>query len=352
MDEERRPLRSTRARRAVEVLRTSLDGGETSSYYGLLDLLWDMATYGNALAVPVFGVAGRLTRLNRIKGATARWEETTRRYRGEYVGSRQQDVFSPREVIHSRWGGRRSPNDRLGVSPLRVLARSVNLGAETEEAILREVGLGPESRAIITAAPSTVALGGDVARFPDDSQKGEDDAFGSREHGRVQTVRRAAVIEAFPETPVEKQQMKLLAHMVGQVAQFYGVPSALMNIGASATSEDFKNLRRLGVLPLVNKFLEAAQVQLLRPGAKFRVNSVAWEFEDAEGRAALMDRIMPNTGRMPVGTIDEVREIGSLGPATPETMAEIERLWEMMREPESPEGRVEPPGEPTDGTEE
>ena len=68
------------------------------------------------------------------------------------------------------------------------------------------------------------------------------------------------------------------------------------------------------------------------------MNSVAWEYEDAEGRAALAERVMPNTGRMPAGTIDEVREIISLGPASPETMAEIERLWRITgEEPSAPE---------------
>ena len=347
VDEERRPLRSARARRATEILRTSLDGGICSAYYGLVDLLYDLATTGNALAVPVFGMAGRLSRLDRIKATTASWEDRdqatgrpTGFYRGTLAGSSVSDVFSPREVIHARWGGLRSQEDRFSVSPLRVLARSVQMGTEAEEAILREFTLGPESRSILTAAPSATALegrGGSDGTIKD---------VWNREEGKSKTVRRAAEVKMLPKTPTEEQQVKLLALFTGQVSALYGVPLALLNHGGAATGEDFKNLRRLGVLPLVTKFLEAAQVLLLRPGAKFRVNSTVWEFEDAEGRAKLMDRLWPNTGRQSAASFDEFREIAGLLPASDEVRADAERISAVT--PMSPAAEEPPPPQDDD----
>ena len=334
VDEERRPLRSTRAMRAVEVLRTSLDGGRTPSYYGLMDILYDIATDGNGLVLPVYGVAGRVTRLERIEASSASWiheGSMAGHYRGTKVGTQISDVYAPGELIHARWGAVRNGTDRMGISPLRILSRSIGLGSGTEKAILRELGLGPESRAVLTAAPTTVALSQDEMPLDDDSDSERPGLFGDREPEKVEVVRRASVLNGLPETPVEKQQMKLLAHQVMAVANFYGCPPVFAGAGGSASGEDFKNLRRLGVLPLACKFLEAAQVRLLRPGARFRINSTVWEFEDANGRAALMDRLWPNTGRAPACGLDQFREVGGLGPASAEERAEIERLWQMAQ---------------------
>ena len=328
------PSRSRRSRRAVDMLRSSLDGGLTSSYQGILDLLYDVATEGNAFASPLYDSNGNVEGLRRLRPGSVTWIQTSRGsgyFRGSYEDNQMMESFSPRELIHARWTASKdsSGRGRFSPAPEKMLENSIKIGSAAELAILKEYLLGPESRSIITAAPAVHTIAG--AKSDMASQETLAKNASERKFGEVNVIKRAAIYHGLPETPVEKQQLKIIQQQVGVICGFYGAPVTLvMNMGATATNEDFKNLRRIGIRALTHKFLSALQLRLLAgTGNHFSVQTHSWDLEDADGIAALIEKARPNTGVAPVMTLDEIRRMLKLGPATPEIQDQLREFQEL-----------------------
>ncbi len=156
VDREGRTVKSGRARRVLEILASSPDGGVTPSFQFVEDAVADYVLDGNALLVPDLSADGTLMRLRRMSALHAEiiYARTgDAAYRLEPAdGPVYEELKAARDVVHVRWPRLRrhsqgaTTRESFALAPVVALRPALDIGIQGDRYIREWFSRGSKSK--------------------------------------------------------------------------------------------------------------------------------------------------------------------------------------------------------------
>lgn len=340
------------AQQRLRVLRRSLDGRETPARASYQAAVADMLRYGDAVLIPRLSPGPSISR-QRLLGVDRllpgfTWDQHRDLFRGRTQINGPMEPFRPNQVCHLRWGPPRSSGHRLSVSPLDMLGQAVRIALAADRDIVKQLRRGMTP--MVNAAPRgpNVPTGGGPSK---------DEKIDPRLKSASLQVRSGAPMIWEQEMNVQTAQhgyydasVDALRHwQLKEVARVFRVPlpnaGEQVNVGSGVVRALMVQYWNSCIRPNMQKVLDPLSLRLLPPGDRFHVSRFALVRGDIAGMAALINALMPNTGRPAIGTLHEVRDLIGFTVASDEMLEELRGPDE---QPDAPGDAVPPVTLPVD----
>ena len=322
VDSEGRSRNTRRARRVIDLLSTSPDGGVTPAHSFVEDAVADYCLDGNALILPSISGDGMLNRLQRMSP----WEaELTYAQQGEGVyrltpvdGPVVSQYAAARDVIHVRWprllrynAQNRAGRDGFALGPVIALRPALEIGLQGDRYIREWFLRGSRSKIHVDFPTS-------VGAKPLVRQQRLELAQWVRKYSKSSSplVTFGGKSSKLEDTPQDEAAKELREFQVHEVAKVFGVPAPLLGVDIVKWGTGIEQLAKLfyrfGLRQHLERFLSPFQIRLLRPGDRFYVDTTDLLRGDADAIQKMIMALQGDAQRPPIATRDELRHIAGL----------------------------------------
>lgn len=344
-------LDSRSAREMVATLTTTLDDGETAAFYFWKQEYEDLLSEGRAIMRPVFNRAGRLLRIDRIAGRRVQWDQALRLYWGpDTLESDYRNLyFSEKEVAHAKWGPANPADPRFSIAPIEKL-RDTILTAQNAQKWLSDF-FKSNFKTNLVISPSG------KAPFSTEDMKRLESLVSKYLRGEAPLiVGRGASVEQIDQKATDQQTIQVMEFLVSETARMFNLPKQLLGIGEiKGVGVLYDEYWRTCLSPTVHKMLTPLSLRMLRPGYRFKVDETASLIRGSLSELTnFMNAIRPNTGTMPMYTVNELRAKLGDSPLSDEQFAELlreHREFFAQRQSEAPGSDDSDADEDSDGDE-
>ena len=303
-DGVRRDTRSMRQK--LRVLRTSWDGGATDARHQWKQQFLDFLVEGNSLMVPYYrGDALEGVRVMDAYGAE--YLGGSNRYRGNrrVPGgiTASMETFPAADVAHARWGHYDSGRSAFSIAPIRQLRDNILTAQSAELWAQKYFNRTYKTNAIFTPPPGVRVGKDDINKMTKSIERY------LRGDAPLMTSR-AFNITTLDQKATDQELMALLDYEKNAVADMYGYPEELLTSGTTTkVGESYDKYWRSALEPAISTMLSALSNRMLRDGLHFTVDETASILRgSASERTALLNVLRPNTGVMPLYTVNEIRK--------------------------------------------
>ena len=327
VDENGTRQTDAKSRRALTMLRESVDG-QYASWQFFEDVISDYCLHGNALIAMESTTAGMPSKFRRLLPAGAECSQSSRSRTCVYraaeadVFGTKQKVYPEQEIIHARWGQMSSApiekRMRFANSPIVLLRPAIEIGTRAD----RYIKMWFER-----------ALRGGHYQFDYEEQQqtpGTYKKLNKAERKEIADEVRAAVKAMNPLVTFngstsmiskgagEGENQDVREYQTREVARFYGVPSPIFGADVTRWGGSLEPLARLmyrfGFRLHMGRFLEPLGWRMLRRGTRFEIDPTEFLRGDSEGQLAMVQAIVGDAQRKPIGSMKEARHAAGLPP--------------------------------------
>ena len=330
-------VESRMAREKIDILKSTLDGGLTPALQFWKREFEDLLMEGNALMRARFE-GDRLLGIERIAGKYRQWDQGRRLYWGQDREDENYRLlyFSEQEAIVARWGPFEPSDPRFSIAPIQKL-RDTILTAQNAERWLSDF-FSSNFKTNVIISPS-----GKAPFSAEDMERLEPLVDGYLRGNRPLLIGRGANVTQVDQKATDQQTIEVLEFLVEETARMFNIPKQLLRVGElKSVGNLYDEYWRSCLSPTIQKMLAPLSLRLLRRGQHFQVDETSGLIRGSLADSTnWINSVRPNTGAMPLYTVNEIRAKNGDPPLTDEQYSEMVKQHREFFESRQPEPQAD-----------